>query len=136
MTDGEQPADVDPFDLPEWLGGPDVVWESDEGLRTGHLVSGQLRTSGVDRLRCSLLAVDEAYPVPVVSDDVRTRAHQAWRHGQVLLVSREGALTLAVPGRRFDADLVLEAIARLAMAVGASSDDWSVLLRIGTARRQ
>ena len=31
-------TDVDPFDLPEWLGTHDVVWRADQGLRTGHLV--------------------------------------------------------------------------------------------------
>ncbi len=71
----------------------------------------------------------------MVPDDVRSRAHQAWHHGQVLLVERERSLTLAVPGRRFDAELVMEALARLAKAVGGSPDDWVVLLRIGTARR-
>ena len=135
MTAADPPADVDPFDLPDWLGGADVVWETDEGLRSGCLVSGMLLNSGEEHLACSLLAVDEAYPVPVVPDDVRTRAHQAWRHGQVLLVERSETLTLAVPGRRFDADLVLEAVARLATAVGAPPDDWAVLLRLGTARR-
>jgi hypothetical protein len=134
VTVGAQPGDVDPFDLPEWLGSPDVVWESEAGLRTGHLVRGMLQGSEEDHLSCALLAVDEAYPRPVVSDDVRTRAHQAWHHGQVLLVEFEEALTLAVPGRRFDADLVLEAMTRLAKAVGAPADDWSVLLRLGSAR--
>ncbi len=135
MTPVDTIADVDPFDLPEWLGTGQVVWESDEGLRTGHRVPGKVLGTGEERLHCTLLAVDEAYPRPVVADDVRTRAHQAWHHGQVLLVSSEGELTLAVPGRRFDADLVLEAISRVAKAVGASEDDWSVLLRIGTDRR-
>jgi hypothetical protein len=133
VTVGEQPADVDPFDLPEWLGSPDVTWESDEGLRTGHLVRGMLLNSEEDHLACALLAVDEAYPRPVVSDHVRTRAHQAWHHGQVLLVESEETLTLAVPARRFDADLVLEAMTRLAKAVGAPPDEWSVLLQLGAS---
>lgn len=136
MTVGAQPGDVDPFDLPEWLGSPDIMWESEAGLRTGYLVRGMLQNSAEDHLSCALLAVDEAYPRPVVPDDVRTRAHQAWHHGQVLLVEHEEALTLAVPGRRFDADLVLEAMTRLAKAVGAPADDWSVLLRLGSARGQ
>ena len=135
MTDADLAADVDPFDLPEWLGGADVVWESDEGLRRGHLVTGMLLNSAEDHLPCTLLAVDEAYPAPVVPDDVRTRAHQSWRHGQVLLVERSETLTVAVPGRRFDAELVLEAMTRLAKAVGATPDDWAVLLRLGSARR-
>jgi hypothetical protein len=135
VSAGDPAADVDPFDLPDWLGGTDVVWETDEGLRSGCFVPGTLVGSGEDRLGCALLAVDEAYPAPVVPDDVRTRAHQAWRHGQVLLIERDARLTLAVPGRRFDADLVLEAVARLAKAVGARPDDWAVRLRLGTARR-
>ncbi|MGH3347764.1 MAG: hypothetical protein ACRDO4_12355 [Nocardioides sp.] len=135
MTGGDQASDVDPFDLPEWLCGDDVVWESEEGLRSGHLVAGLLVGPGDDHLSCALLAVDEAYPSPVVSDDVRTKAHQSWRHGQVLLVERSGRLTLAVPGRRFDADLVLDAMTRLAKAVGASPDGWAVRLRLGSAGR-
>ena len=126
---------MDPFDLPEWLGDADVVWESATGLRTSHVVTGVLLGGGQDRLACTLLAVDEAYPAPVVPDDVRSRAHQAWHDGQVLLVDRERTLTLAVPGRRFDADLVMEALVRLARAVGASPEEWGVLLRIGSARR-
>ena len=128
-------SEVDPFDLPDWLGGADVVWESEAGLRSSHLVPGTLLGGVDDRLACTLLAADEAYPVAVVADDVRSRAHQAWRHGQVLLIERDQNLTVAVPGRRFDADLVMEAIARLAKAVGASPEEWAVRLRIGSARR-
>lgn len=135
MTPPLAPTDVDPFDLPEWLVGSDVVWRADGGLRTSHDVPGHLANSQDQRLECALLAVDEAYPAPVLGDDVRTRAHQAWHHGQVLLVEDHGRLTLAVPGRRFDADLVMEALARFARAVGASPEDWVVLLRIGSARR-
>ena len=135
MTEADPTDDVDPFELPEWLGAADVVWHSEEGLRSGHLVSGMLLNSAEDQLPCALLAVDEAYPAPVVPDDVRTKAHQSWRHGQVLLVERSETLTLAVPGRRFDAELVLEAMTRLAKAVGAPPEDWAVLIRLGSARR-
>lgn len=128
-------TDLDPFDLPDWLGADDVVWEADEGLRSSHLVPGELRNAGRERLACTLLAVDEAYPAPVVPDEIRTRAHQAWHHGQVMLLDRERLLTLAVPGRRFDAELVMESLARLARSVGGSPDAWVVLLRIGSARR-
>jgi hypothetical protein len=134
VTEADQTDDLDPFDLPEWLGAADVVWRSDEALRSGHLVAGMLRNSAEDQLPCTLLAVDEAYPAPVVADDVRTKAHQSWRHGQVLLVERSQTLTLAVPGRRFDAELVLEAMTRLAKAVGAPPEDWAVLIRLGAAR--
>jgi hypothetical protein len=65
---------------------------------------------------------------------VRHDAHQAWRYGQVLLVSVDDRLTLAVPGTRFDADLVLDAMSRLAKAVGASPEHYTVLLRIGVSK--
>jgi len=123
---------VDPFDLPEWLGVADVTWSADSGLRTGYVVAGQLAADGHDAVACDLLAVDEAYPQPVADQQVRHDTHQAWRHGQVLLVSADERLTLAVPGTRFTADLVLDAMARFAKAVGASPDRYAVLLRIGT----
>lgn len=130
----EQLAECDPFDLPDWLGEGSVTWASDRGVRTGHLVTGTLTTDGADPLPCDLLAVDEAHPAPVAPDDVRTRAHLAWRHGQILLVEVDGRLTLAVPGRAVTADLVLEALGRLAKAVGASTDDYAARLRIGSDR--
>ena len=79
--------DVDPFDLPDWLGSGRVDLEPDQGIRVGHLVPGLLTGVAGDRLPCDLFAVDEAYPTPVTDDDTRTRSHQAWRHGQVLLLS-------------------------------------------------
>jgi hypothetical protein len=127
--------DVDPFDLPDWLASGPVVWESDGGLRASHHVTGTVTGEAGEKLPCALLAVDEAYPAPVAGDDVRTRAHQAWHHRQVLLVEQAGTLTLAVPGQAFDAELVLEALARFAKAVGASPDDYAALLTIGSARR-
>jgi type IV pilus biogenesis protein CpaD/CtpE len=139
-----RPEELDPFDLPEWLGTEQVTWTSASGLRSGHLVTGWLTctTEGARAVEpnqpCDLLAVDEAYPAPVVDNDTRTRAHQAWRNGQVLVVAHpagaEARLTLAVPGRDMTAGRVLDAVARLSKAVGASADDWSVLLRIGEER--
>jgi hypothetical protein len=123
--------DVDPFDLPEWLGTGDVTWASDAGLRTGHHVHGRIFAEGQEPLVCDLLAVDEAYPAPVTDDRARARAHQSWRHDQVLLGTYVDRLTLAVPGTRFDADRVIDALARMAKAVGASPDHWAALLRIG-----
>lgn len=125
---------VDPFDLPEWLGESDVTWSASGGLRTGSSVPGGLVAADHDVLPCDLLAVDDAYPLPVAGDDIRLRAHQAWRHGEVFLVDRDGRLTLVVPGTTFSADLVLDAVSRLARAVGASADHYSVRLRIGDAR--
>jgi len=125
--------DVDPFDLPEWLGVSQVVWHADEGLRSGHLVAGRL-ASDDDVLACDLLAVDEAYPVPVTDDESRHRAHQAWRHGEVLLGKYADRLVLAAPGTRFDAERVLDTLARLARAVGGSPDNMAALLRIGAEK--
>lgn len=127
--------DLDPFDLPEWLGTAEVTWTPAEGLRTGHLVAGSLSGEGQEDLPCDLLAVDDAYPAPVLDDRSRALAHQAWQHGQVLLGERKGRLTLAVPGTGFGADLVLETLSRLARAVGASPDRYAAHLRIG-ARSQ
>lgn len=131
-------SDIDPFDLPEWLGAQDVVWRADVGLRTGHEVRGRLTGDGVEDLPCDLLAVDEAYPQPVVDDASRLRVHQAWRHGQVVIGSLEAGpaagpgtrLVLAVPGTRFDPDLVLDALGRLARAVGGHADRYAALLRL------
>jgi hypothetical protein len=125
-------AEVDPFDLPDWLGTGEVTWESEAGLRSGHHVHGELRgQDGEQRLSCDLLAVDEAYPAPVVDETSRSRAHQAWQHGQVLVGEAGERLVLGVPGTRFDAELVLDALSRLAKAVGASPDHYAVRLRIG-----
>ena len=93
-------TDIDPFDLPEWLGTGDVVWRADEGLQTGHLVRGRLSAEPSDdsqEIVCDLLAVDEAYPAPVVDDATRLRVHQAWRHGQVVIGEHGSRMVLAVP---------------------------------------
>lgn len=131
-------TDIDPFDLPEWLGTGDVVWRADEGLQTGHLVRGRLASDLPDRpaeasqeIVCDLLAVDEAYPAPVVDDATRLRVHQAWRHGQVVIGEHGSRMVLAVPGTRFGPELVLDALGRLARAVGARAERYAVLLRLG-----
>ena len=126
--------DVDPFDLPEWLGIGQVVWHADDGLRSGHLVAGRL-ACGDEVLACDLLAVDEAYLAPVTDDDSRLRVHQAWRHGQVLLGQYADRLVLAAQGTRFDAERVLDTLARLARAVGGSPDNIAALLRIGAEKQ-
>jgi hypothetical protein len=131
-------TDIDPFDLPEWLGTGDVVWRADEGLQTGHLVRGRLTADQPDHpaepsqeIVCDLLAVDEAYPAPVVDDATRLRVHQAWRHGQVVIGEHGSRMVLAVPGTRFGPELVLDALGRLARAVGARAERYAVLLRLG-----
>ncbi|NYE38054.1 hypothetical protein F4692_003199 [Nocardioides cavernae] len=126
--------DVDPFDLPEWLGTSDVVWRAEDGLPVGHRVAGRLTADGgtTDQvLACDLLAVDEAYPAPVVDDATRLRVHQAWRHGQVVIGEVDGRLALAVPGTAFGPELVLDVVGRLARAVGAHAERYAVLLRLG-----
>ena len=124
-------TDIDPFDLPDWLGTLEVVWRADAGLRTGHLVRGRLTADGQPDLACDLLAVDEAYPEPVVDDAARLRVHQAWRHGQVVVGDLGGRMVLAVPGTGFGPELVLEALSRLARAVGARAERYAALLRLG-----
>jgi hypothetical protein len=131
-------AAVDAFDLPEWLGEGPVTWTPVGGIHDSYLVAGLLSSgvgvdlSGVqpDVLPCALLAVDEAYPTPVAADELRHQAHQAWRHGEVLLVSVDDRLTLAVPGTTFTAERVMETVGRLAKAVGARPGSYSVLLRL------
>jgi len=122
---------LDPFDLPDWLGDGEVTWSSEASLRSGHRVAGHLSGPAGQDLACDLFAVDEAYPAPVVDADTRTRAHQAWRHGQVLLLRPDDRLTLALPGRSFTPDLALDALTRLARAVGAEPRCYSVRLRLG-----
>ena len=69
-------SDVDPFDLPDWLGEGPVAWASDQGL-DGHRVAGRLTGTPDQALACDLLAVDQAYPVPVLDEATRTRVHQS-----------------------------------------------------------
>jgi hypothetical protein len=66
----------------------------------------------------------------VLDDGWRRQVHQAWTHGQVLLVEYDERLTLAVPGTGFTADLALEAIGRLAKAVGAKPGKFLAALRL------
>jgi hypothetical protein len=120
-------TDLDPFDLPDWLGDGPVAWATEQGLG-GHLVPGHL-TGSVDQvLPCDLLAVDQAYPAPVLDEATRTRVHQTWQHGQVLLLTREGRATVAAPGTSWASEQVLVAFQRVARAVGADPGRWSVRL--------
>ena len=121
----------DPFDLPEWMGECEVTWESARPLRADHRVIGALTAPGHEPLPCDLLAVDDAYPEPVAADQTRVRAHQVWRHGEVLLVSDADRLVLVVPGSRLDPETVLQAVGRLARAVGAAPGSYAVHLKVG-----
>ncbi len=122
-------AAVDPFDLPDWLGTGEVAWTALSTVRGAPLVAGEL-SAAAGRLPCDLLAADVAYPRPALDDEWRRQAHQAWEHGQVLLVRYDGRLTLAVPGTAYSADGVLEAIGRLAKAVGVRPERFVVALRL------
>jgi hypothetical protein len=129
MTSGEQVTGVDAFDLPDWLGVGAVTWTARSSIRNGPRVEGELG-AGSDVLGCDLLAADVAYPTPVLAEEWRHDAHQAWTYGQVLLVDHAGRLTLTVPGTSFTADLVLEALGRLAKAVGAPPSRFVAALRL------
>jgi hypothetical protein len=120
--------EVDPFDLPAWLGESHVTWMAERGLATGHLV-----VEGRDPLPCDLLAVDDAYPEPVAAEELRVRSHQVWRHGEVLLARDDVRTLMVVPGSRVDTETALEAVARLSRAVGARPGTWAVRLRVGSA---
>lgn len=120
---------VDPFDLPEWLGEGEVTWTATTPVHGGHLVTGELSGAG-GTLGCDLLGVDQAFPQPVLDDGWRRQSHQAWTHGQVLVVEQGGRLTLAVPGNGFTADLALQALGRLAKAVGARPGSYLAAIRL------
>jgi hypothetical protein len=131
VTPGPVTTELDPFDLPDWLGETQVTWCPDAGIGSGHLLPGRLLGEPDLTQPFDLFAVDEAYPRPVADDQVRTRSHLAWRHGQVLLVSRGQRPTAAVPGRDFTAERVLDTLARVARAVGADPERYAARLRIG-----
>jgi hypothetical protein len=122
--------EVDAFDLPDWLGTDPVTWSAVGPLRNG-IVPGLLHSDVTDaRLPCDLLAGDVACPVAVVDEATRVQIHQAWRHGQVHVVRRGDRLTLGAPGTDFPAPRVLDAVGRLAKAVGAPPDHFAVRLRV------
>lgn len=129
MTAPPQVSAVDPFDLPDWLGTGDVTWTARTSVHGGHLVQGELTGDG-GALGCDLLGADQAFPAPVLDDEWRRQTHQAWTFGQVLLVEYDGRLTLAVPGTSFTADLALEAVGRLAKAVGVKPGRFVAALRL------
>jgi hypothetical protein len=130
------PADVpaqvsaaDPFELPEWLGTEPVTWTAQTGVRGSHWITGCL-AAGAAQLPCDLMAADVAYPQPLLADTWRRAAHQAWEHGQVLLLTYDDRLTLAVPGTAYSADGALETLGRLAKAVGVPAGRFTVCLRL------
>ena len=115
-------AEVDAFDLPDWLGSGEVTWTALSTTRGAYQVSGELSGAGAaTSLGCDLLAADHAYPQPVLDETWRRSAHQLWTYGQV---------TLAVPGTEFTADEVLESLNRLAKAVGVKPSRFVAALRL------
>jgi hypothetical protein len=122
-------AEVDAFDLPEWLGETEVTWRAASSVRGSHHVSGEL-VGDDGGLPCDLLAADLAYPRDVLEGEWRRIAHQQWALGQVLLLEYDGRLTLAVPGTDFTADRVLDTLGRLAKAVGAKPARFVAALRL------
>jgi hypothetical protein len=121
---------VDAFDLPDWLGVAPVTWTAADSIGTTHVVAGCLAAAGSDPLDCDVLACDLAYPLPVLDERWRHDAHQAWTLGEVLLVEYDGRLTLVVPGTTVTAEPAMEAVRRLARAVGAPADRFTVALRL------
>jgi hypothetical protein len=125
---GNDVSRVDPFDLPEWLGEGEVVWTAASALTDRSRVEGELH--GPDgRLGCDVLAVDQAWPQPVVTEEWRRAAHGEWSRGEVLLVDLRGRLTAVVPGTSLAADVVLDVIGRLARSVGVPPSRFLVALR-------
>lgn len=122
-------AEVDAFDLPDWLGECEVTWRAGSSVRGSHHVAGDL-TGGSEPVACDLLAADRAYPQAVLDPEWRRAAHQQWTYGQVLLLEYDGRLTLAVPGTDFTADRVLESLTRLAKAVGVAPSRFVAALRL------
>jgi hypothetical protein len=123
-------APVDAFDLPEWLGEQQVTWVAESSLGTAHLVSGVLSGPDATRQECDLLACDLAYPRAVLGEEWRAQAHHAWQLGEALLIEYDGRLTLVVPGAAVAAEPALEAVRRLARAVGAPTERFTVALRL------
>jgi hypothetical protein len=124
---------VDAFELPEWLGTSHVSWTASSTVRGAQRIEGTLSSldaAGAERLACDLIAADVAYPQPILPESWRREAHQAWEYGQVLLLSYDRRLTLAVPGTAYSADGVLETIGRLAKAVGVTPGRFVVCLRL------
>ena len=124
----EDVVPVDPFDLPDWLGDSDVTWHAVSSLG-GHHVTGEL-TAADGSCDCDLLAADLAYPAPVLGEKWRTLVHQAWWRGEAVLVELRGRLTVVLPGTEVTAEPALEAVRRLAKAVGAPPDRFTVALRL------
>jgi hypothetical protein len=122
---------VDAFDLPEWLGEENVTWAAVSSLGTAHLVTGAVCGPDAEQVQdCDILACDLAHPQPVLDEKWRAEAHHAWAWGEMLLIEYDGRLTLVVPGTSVTAEPALEAVRRLARAVGAPTERFTVAFRL------
>lgn len=121
--------EIDPFDLPDWVGVDEVTWHPADGLGGG-LVAGRITSEDrPDReLACDLLAADVAHPTALVPEAVRVEVHRTWQRDEVALLSHEGRLTVAAPGTTTSADQALEMLRRLAKAVGARPERFAARL--------
>ena len=126
--------EVGPFELPDWLGEEQVLWQATGEREHTATVPGQVRPlgdgDGPAPLPLDLLAVDVAWPKPVFDEDSRHLAQETWHYGQVTLLERAGRVTLAVPCTEFSSDLVCEAVRRFSRAVGADPHHFLVQLRL------
>lgn len=121
---------VDAFDLPEWLGVEEVTWTAVSSLDTSPHVTGALAGRSGATMDCDLLACDLAYPRSVLEEKWRAAAHQAWQLDETLLLEYDDRLTLVVPGTSIGVEAALDAVRRLAKAVGAPSSRFAVTLRL------
>ncbi len=124
----------DAFDLPDWLGTERVTWRAEGILTDEPLVAGWL-SSDQRSHPLDLLAVDAAYPRTVCSSPQRHDAHQAWYFGEVLLLESGGRVAAAVPTVSFDPNQVVDAIRRVAKALGAPSANFTVTLMLSSCTR-
>ena len=91
-------VDVDPFDLPDWLGEGEVTWTPEGGIHDGHLVPGSL-TGGDEPLPCAPARRRRGLPeaggrrraAPPGPPGMAARPGATWS-------SYDDRLTLAVPG--------------------------------------
>ncbi len=126
-----EPELVDPFDLPEWLGEGEVVWEPEEPIGSpfvpGHLTA---RTSESATMACDMVACDRAYPEPALPERIRRESHVQWSREQVLMIRIDDRLTLVCPGIDVEVESALECLRRLAKAVAAPSSNFTAAIRL------
>ena len=113
--------DVDPFDLPEWLGEAEVDLDAD-ARRTPRAPRARARSPAPATTTCPATCWPSTTPTRSRWPTTTSAPAPTWPGGTArsCWCECEDRLTLAVPGTSFTADLCLDAIGRLAKAVGAS----------------